>query len=399
MISKSMSALVAGGSVIRAMFEEGKKMAAEFGAENVYDFSLGNPCTPPPEEVRREAIRILSEEDESVLHGYMSNAGYPEVRASLAASENRKWGTHYTANNFLMTVGAAGALNVALKMLLEPGDEVMLFAPYFGEYNNYIANFGGVRVVVPADTENFSLNLEAAEALFTERTRALIINTPNNPTGVIYSADTLRALAELLHKKEAEYGHAIYLISDEPYREIVFGGQEVPHLPLFYENTMVGYSYSKSLSLPGERIGYLLIPDSVEDAENTQAAAAVANRILGFVNAPSLFQKVIGELPDCTSDMSVYRENRELLLNELTALGFELVAPQGAFYMFPRCPFPDDRAFCALAKEYHILVVPGSTFGCPGFFRLAFCVSPETVRRSLPAFRALAERCGCPVRK
>ncbi len=393
MISKSMSALVAGGSVIRAMFEEGKKMAAEFGAENVYDFSLGNPCTPPPAAVRETAVRILTEEDESLLHGYMSNAGYPDVRASLAESVNRREGTHYSADNFVMTVGAAGALNVALKMLLEPGDEVMLFAPYFGEYNNYISNFGGKRVVVPADTEAFSLNLAAARTLFTERTRALIINTPNNPTGVIYSAETLKELAALLHEKEAEYGHAIYLISDEPYREIVFGGQSVPHLPLFYENTMIGYSYSKSLSLPGERIGYLLIPDEVEEAEDTKAAAAVANRILGFVNAPSLFQRVIGGLPDITSDMSVYRENREVLLNALTELGFETVAPQGAFYMFPRCLFPDDKAFCALAKEYHILIVPGSTFGCPGFFRLAFCVSPETVKRSLPAFKALAERC------
>lgn len=391
MISESMSRLVAGGSVIRAMFEEGKKMADKYGAENVYDFSLGNPCTPPPAEVREAAVSILENEDDFLLHGYMSNAGYPDVREALAAEINRREGTRYGARNLVMTVGAAGALNVALKMLLEPGDEVMLFAPYFGEYNNYVSNFGGKRVVVPADTRDFSLNLEAAEGLFSPRTRALIINTPNNPSGVIYGAETLAKLGELLARKEKEYGHAIYLISDEPYREIVFGDCTVPHLPKFHPNTFVGYSYSKSLSLPGERIGYLLIPDEAEDAENTIAAAAVANRILGFVNAPSLFQRVIGRIPGALSDMTVYKENREILCRELTALGFEMVAPQGAFYMFPKCPIPDDREFCARAKEHHILVVPGSTFGCPGYFRLAFCVSKETVERSLPAFKALAE--------
>lgn len=392
MISGKMKKLVENGSVIRAMFEEGKKMAAVYGAENVYDFSLGNPCTPPPEAVRNAAIDILTHEPEMMVHGYMSNSGYEDARDSVAASLNRRFGTSFTRQNLIMTVGAAGGLNVALKTILEPGDEVMLFAPYFGEYNNYISNFDGVTVVVPPDYTRFSMNLAEAEKLFTPRTKAVIVNSPNNPTGTVYTEEEIQALAALLEEKSRELGHTIYLISDEPYREIVYGAYEVPYLTKYYKNTFVGYSYSKSLSLPGERIGYLVIPSEMEDFEGTVAAAAVANRILGFVNAPSLFQRVIGRCADEVSDMSVYRENREILCRELKAMGYEFIEPQGAFYMFPKSLEPDDKAFCAAAKEFRLLLVPGSTFMGPGHFRLAFCVSRKTVEDSLESFQRLAQK-------
>lgn len=392
MISKAMKELVKGSSVIRAMFEEGKIMAARYGAENVYDFSLGNPSTPPPAAVREAAVDILREEPEGMVHGYMSNAGYEDVRTALAEDINKREGTNYTARNLVMTVGAAGGLNIAFKAILEPGDEVLLLAPYFGEYVNYIHNFGGVPVEVPANTKNFSVNFKEMEKRITSRTKAVIINTPNNPTGVIYSEEDIRIMAALLETKEKEYGHAIFLISDEPYREIVFADKPVPHMPKYYENTLVGYSYSKSLSLPGERIGYLLIPDAVEDFEDMIGAASVANRILGFVNAPSLFQRVVGRCAGMHSDMTEYRKNKDVLYKALTEMGYECTEPQGAFYMFPKCFVPDDKEFCNAAKEYRLLIVPGSTFACPGYFRLAFCVSHQTVLDSLPAFEKLAAR-------
>lgn len=392
MISEKMKSLVKNGSVIRAMFEEGKKMAAIYGAENVYDFSLGNPCTPPPASVRQAAVDILTNEPEMMVHGYMSNPGYEDVRDSVAASLNRRFGTDFSKGNLIMTVGAAGGLNVALKTILEPGEEVLLFAPYFGEYNNYISNFDGVAVVVPPDYERFSMNLTEAEKLFTKKTKAVIINSPNNPTGTVYTEAEIQKLADLLECKQKEYGHAIYLISDEPYREIVYGGQEVPFLTRYYPNTFVSYSYSKSLSLPGERIGYLVIPSEMEEFEETAAAASVANRVLGFVNAPSLFQRVIGRCVDEVSDLSVYIENREILCRELADMGYSFIEPQGAFYMFPKSLEEDDKAFCAAAKEFRLLLVPGSTFMGPGHFRLAFCVSRKTVEDSLESFRQLANR-------
>lgn len=392
MIAQKMKKMVANGSVIRAMFEEGKKMAALYGAENVYDFSLGNPNTPPPVEVKNAVYEILENEPEMMVHGYMSNVGYEDVRQTIADSINAKNGTNYTMKNIVMTVGAAGALNVVMKTIMEPGDEVMLVAPFFGEYLNYISNFDGVPVIIPADLERFSIDFAKMEELITPNTKAMIINTPNNPTGTIYSEEDIQKLAQILKAKEEEYGHAIYLISDEPYREIVFGGQEVPYLPKYYANTFVGYSYSKTLSLPGERIGYIVIPNEIEDFDGTLAAISVANRILGFVNAPSLMQRVIGKCVDATSDMTIYRENKEILYNALTEYGFECIEPQGAFYMFPKCLIEDDKAFCEAAKEEHILIVPGSTFACPGYFRLAFCVSKETVINSLPGFKRLAER-------
>ncbi|MBQ4383253.1 MAG: pyridoxal phosphate-dependent aminotransferase [Firmicutes bacterium] len=389
MISKKMQSMVENGSVIRAMFEEGKNLAKIYGADNVYDYSLGNPCTPPPESVRQEACNILMNEPEMLVHGYMSNSGYEDVRASVAESLNRRFGTDFGAGNLIMTVGAAGGLNVALKTILEPGDEVLVFAPYFVEYNNYISNFLGVPAVVPPG-EDLALNVAGAEKVITAKTKAVILNSPNNPTGAVYTEAEIKALADLLETKSAEYGHTIYLLSDEPYREIVFDGAKVPYLTKYYRNTLVGYSYSKSLSLPGERIGYLVIPSEVDDFEMTVQAAAVANRILGFVNAPSLFQRVIGRIPDQTSDLSIYAKNRELLCRELGRMGYRFTAPRGAFYMFPESLEPDDVKFCAKAKEYRLLLVPGSSFRGPGHFRLAFCVSHEMIERSLDSFEKLA---------
>ena len=392
MITPKMQQLVAGGSVIRAMFEEGKIMAAKYGAENVYDFSLGNPNTPPPASVKETIIDILEHEPELMVHGYMSNVGYEDVRRSLAEGINRKQGTDYTEKNIVMTVGAAGALNVVMKTILEPGDEVLLQAPFFGEYLNYISNFDAKAVIVAPEFTSFSINFEALENAITEKTKAMILNTPNNPTGAIYSEADIIRLCDILRAKEKQIGHTIYLISDEPYREIVFGGQSVPYLPKYYDNAFVGYSYSKTLSLPGERIGYIVAPNTLEDFEGTIAALSVANRILGFVNAPSLIQRVVARLQDQTSDMSIYRENKEVLYEALTSYGYEMVEPQGAFYMFPKALEPDDSAFCKAAKEERILIVPGSTFACPGYFRLAFCVSRETVKNALPGFKRLAEK-------
>ena len=392
MITPKMKKLVEGGSVIRAMFEEGKIMAAKYGAENVYDFSLGNPNTPPPAAVKEAIYEILENEPELMVHGYMSNVGYEDVRQTLAEDINKKQGTSYTAKNIIMTVGAAGALNVVLKTIIEPGDEVLLQAPFFGEYMNYISNFDGKAVIIAPEYSNFSINFEELEKAVSPKTKAMILNTPNNPTGAIYSEADIIRLCDLLRAKQKEYGHAIYLISDEPYREIVFGGQSVPYLTKYYENAFVGYSYSKTLSLPGERIGYIVAPDTLEDFDGTIAALSVANRILGFVNAPSLIQRVVARICDQTSDMSIYRENKEQLYTALTSYGYEMVEPQGAFYMFPKAPGGDDAAFCKLAKEEHILIVPGSTFACPGYFRLAFCVSRDTVINSLPGFERLAAK-------
>lgn len=389
MIAKSMIDYVKGSSVIRAMFEEGKKMADKFGAENVYDFSLGNPSVAPPAKVKESIIDILQNESETYVHGYMSNAGYEDVRAAIAESLNKKHGTSFTENNILMTVGAAGGLNVILKTILDPGDEVITFSPYFGEYRNYVANYGGVLVEVPP-TDNFIPEAESFAAAFSEKTKAVIINNPNNPTGVVYSEDTIKEIASVLYAKEKEYGKAIYLLADEPYRELVYDGAEVCYLTKYYKDTIVGYSYSKSLSLPGERIGYLVMPDEIDDFENVVAAATVANRILGFVNAPSLIQRAVAKCVDSEVDVEAYNKNRELLYGSLLEMGYECIKPQGAFYLFVKALGGDDKAFCAKAKEFNLLLVPGSTFGGPGYVRIAYCVDYDMIKRSLPAFEKLA---------
>lgn len=381
-----MTGLVRNSSAIRAMFEEGKKLAAVYGAENVYDFSLGNPNVPAPEKVRREAIRILQEEDPVVMHGYMNNSGYEDVREKISEFLNKTHGTGFGRDNILMTVGAAGGLNVILKTLLNPGEEVVVFAPYFGEYRSYAANYGGKLVVVPPQTEDFQPNLKRFEELISPRTKAVIVNTPNNPTGVIYSEETICRLADIMRRKQSEYGTDICLISDEPYRELAYDGAEVPYLTKYYENTVVGYSFSKSLSLPGERIGYLVIPDEMKDSADVIAAANVANRILGFVNAPSLFQKVVAECLEEKTDLAYYDRNRETLYRGLTEAGYECIRPQGAFYLFVKSPVADEKLFCEAAKKHRILLVPGSSFACPGYVRIAYCVAYETIVNALPGF-------------
>lgn len=391
MIAKKMVAYVEGSSVTRAMFEEGKKLAAQYGAENVYDFSLGNPSVEPPVEVKEAIIRILEEDAPCFVHGYMNNSGYEEVREKIARSLNQKFGTVFGQKNIVMTVGAAGGLNVILKTLLDPGDEVIAFAPYFGEYNNYVANYDGVMVVVPPNVPTFQPDLETFAARITPKTKAVIVNTPNNPTGVVYSEETIQNMAKILEEKQQEYGTAIYLIADEPYRELAYDGVFVPYLTKYYANTIVGYSYSKSLSLPGERIGYLVIPDEVDDFENVSCAANVANRILGYVNAPSLIQLAVSECLDASTDVAAYDTNRTLLYNALEEYGYECAKPEGAFYLWVKALEEDDKAFAARAKEYNVLVVSGSAFMCPGYVRIAYCVDKAMIERSLPAFQKLAE--------
>lgn len=391
MIAKKMVKYVEGSSVTRAMFEEGKKMARKYGAENVYDFSLGNPSVEPPEAVKEAVCQVLEEESPCFVHGYMNNSGYEDVRSAIASSLNQRFGTAFGEENILMTVGAAGGLNVILKTLLDPGDEVIAFAPYFGEYNNYVANFDGNMVAVSPNPPTFQPNLSEFEEKISARTKAVIINNPNNPTGVVYSEETIRGMAAIMEKKQKEFGTEIYLISDEPYRELVYDGVEVVYLTKYYRNTIVGYSYSKSLSLPGERIGYLVIPSELDDFENIACAANIANRILGFVNAPSLMQRTVARCLDAATDISIYDGNRRMLYDALTEYGYECVRPEGAFYLWVKTPEPDDAAFTARAKEHHILVVPGFSYMCPGYVRISYCVDPAMIRRSLPAFQKLAE--------
>ncbi|MDD3413184.1 MAG: pyridoxal phosphate-dependent aminotransferase [Lachnospiraceae bacterium] len=394
MISNKMVELVKGSSVIRAMFEEGNRLARIHGAENVFDFSIGNPNVPAPEKVKDAVKEILEEENPVAVHGYMSNTGYEDVREAVASSLNKRFGTSFTQNNIIMTVGAAGGLNTIFKALLNPQDEVITFAPFFGEYRAYVANYDGKLVVISPNTETFQPNLKELEEKITEKTKCVIVNSPNNPTGVIYSEETILKLAEILDKKQKEYGTDIYLISDEPYRELVYTDTEVPYLTKYYDNTIVGYSFSKSLSLPGERIGYLVIPNEVADYELVYGAAGVATRILGYVNAPSLFQRVVAKCLDEKTDIAYYGRNRDALYEGLEKLGFHCIKPEGAFYLFVKSPVEDEKVFCDVAKKYHVLVVPGSAFGCAGYVRMAYCVSYETIIHSLPKFAEIAKEFG-----
>lgn len=394
MISERMKGLVAGSSVIRAMFEEGKRLAALYGAENVYDFSLGNPNVPAPEMVNSAILRITNEEDSIYLHGYTSNAGYADVREKIAASLNGRFGTSFNGGNIIMTVGAAGGLNVIFKSLLNPGDEVIAFAPYFGEYRSYVANYDGKLVECKPNPETFMPDMECFEGLINEKTKAVIINNPNNPTGVVYDEDTIKTVADIMVRKQEELGTEIYLIADEPYRELVYGDVEVPYLTKYYANTIVGYSFSKSLSLPGERIGYLVIPDEVCDSQMLISAATVATRILGYVNAPTLMQRVVAECLDAKVNVEAYDKNRKALYEGLTRLGFECTKPEGAFYMWVKAPNGDEKALVAAAKEENILLVPGSSFAWPGYVRIAYCVAYETIINSMPGFERTAKKLG-----
>jgi len=392
MIAEKMQNMVKNSSAIRAMFEEGNRLAKIYGPENVFDFSLGNPNVPAPQAVKDAIIEILNEEDPVALHGYTnSNAGYEDVREAVAASLNERFDTSFAGKNIVMTVGAAGGLNVALKILLNPGDEVITFAPYFGEYRSYTANFDGVLVAISPNTEDFQPKLDEFEEKITAKTKAVIVNTPNNPTGVVYSEETIKKMAAIMEAKQKEFGTDIYLISDEPYRELAYDGVEVPYLTKYYANTIVGYSFSKSLSLPGERIGYLVIPDEASDSADLVSAASVATRILGFVNAPTLQQKMVVKCLNEQTDISYYDRNRETLYNGLKECGFTCIKPEGAFYLFVKSPIENEKEFCEAAKKYNILIVPGSSFGCPGYVRMAYCVAYETIVNALPKFKELAK--------
>ena len=392
MISKKMEPLFQNNSGIRAMFEEGLRMAKEVGPENVFDFSLGNPNIPAPADVGRAIKELVDTEDPIRLHGYMPNQGFPDVRKTLADALNRKHGTAFTEKNLIMAVGAASALNMVLKTILDDGDEVIVFAPYFVEYGHYIRNYGGVPVTVHADETTFLPDMARLREKLNAKTKAVIINTPNNPTGVVYPAETLKALSDTLSAAEKEFGHPIVLISDEPYRELVYDGKEVPYVTKFYNDTAVCYSYSKSLSLPGERIGYVVIPDEMEDSDRVIQTAVIANRIMGSVNAPSLMQKVVAMCvdTDLSDNVACYDRNRKELYRILKEAGFEALYPEGAFYMWIKTPVPD-KEFVALCKKHYILVVPGSSFEGSGYVRAAYCVSEETIKRSEKAWRAVAE--------
>lgn len=394
MISEKMKPYVKNNSAIRMMFEEGNRLRAKYGADKVFDFSLGNPSVPAPDSVREAIIELVNTTDPTVLHGYMSNAGFEDVRQTIAESLNRRFDTKFSAKNLIMTVGAASGLNVILKTILNPGEEVIVFAPYFLEYGAYVRNYDGVLVEISPDTTTFQPNLAEFERKITPKTRAVIVNTPHNPTGVVYSEETIKKLSAILEAKQKEFGTVIYLISDEPYRELAYDGVEVPYLTKYYNNTVVGYSYSKSLSLPGERIGYLVIPDEADGSEELISAATIANRTLGCVNAPSLIQKVVAKCVDAKTDLVAYDKNRQALYNGLKECGFECIKPQGAFYLFVKSPVEDEKAFCEAGKKYNILMVPGSSFACPGYVRLAYCVSYETIVNSLPEFKKLAAEYG-----
>ena len=394
MISEKMKPYVKNNSAIRMMFEEGNRLRAKYGADKVFDFSLGNPSVPAPDSVREAIIELVNNTDPTVLHGYMSNAGFEDVRQTIAESLNRRFDTKFSAKNLIMTVGAASGLNVILKTVLNPGEEVIVFAPYFLEYGAYVRNYDGVLVEISPDTTTFQPNLAEFEQKITPKTKAVIVNTPHNPTGVVYSEETIRKLSAILEAKQKEFGTVIYLISDEPYRELAYDGVEVPYLAKYYDNTVVGYSYSKSLSLPGERIGYLVIPDEADGSEELISAATIANRTLGCVNAPSLIQKVVAKCVDAKTDLAAYDKNRQALYNGLKECGFECIKPQGAFYLFVKSPVEDEKAFCEAGKKYNILMVPGSSFACPGYVRLAYCVSYDTIVNSLPEFKKLAAEYG-----
>ncbi|MGP1434623.1 MAG: pyridoxal phosphate-dependent aminotransferase [Catonella sp.] len=391
MVSEKIKNLLENSSVIRAMFEDGKKMAEKFGQENVYDFSLGNPSVYPPERLKTIIKSIVDNIQPDYLHGYMNNSGYEEVREKIALSLNKRFGTDFSFNNIIMTVGAAGGLNVAFKTILNPDDEVLTFSPYFGEYKHYADNFGAVLVPIkPNIAGSFKPDIEDLRQAITPKTKALIVNTPNNPTGVVYSENDIKAIADILSEKSKETGHTIFLISDEPYRELVYDGVKVPYLTKYYNNTIVCYSYSKSLSLPGERIGYLVIPNEIEDFSNMVAAANTATRILGFVNAPSLMQLAIAECLTESIDISIYEDNRNKLMDIFDRLGFSYIYPEGAFYLFMETPY-DDRIFAENAKKERLLLVPGSAFGCSGYVRIAYCVAPKVIDNAYASFERLAK--------
>ena len=389
-VSQRMLNLGTARSEIREAFAFAQARAAEVGAENVDDFSIGNPSVPAPATVAEAVHKLVDAIDPIKLHGYTPAQGDGQARGALADDLNRRFGTNYTADNFYLTAGAAGALCCALSALSCPGDTLIAFAPYFPEYKVFVESAGAELVTVPADIEDFQIDFAAFDQALTPNTKGVIINSPNNPTGVVYSEATIQKLAQVLTEKSKEYGHTIWLISDEPYREIVYRDTPLPGVPKYYPNTLVCYSYSKSLSLPGQRIGYVLVPPQAEDADIVYAAVCGAGRALGYVCAPSLFQLVAAECTGQTADIEIYHKNRDLLLNALRDMGYTCAQPDGAFYLFPRSLEPDARAFCERARKYDLVLVPGDSFGCPGHVRISYCVPTEQIQRALHKFEQLA---------
>jgi len=389
MFSEKIVSNLQKSSWIRAMFEEGEKLTKKYGADNVYDFSLGNPFAEPPREVNDSLRKYVSGEITGI-HRYMNNAGYPEVREKIAKSLEKDCGIPLSSENVIMTVGAAGGLNVVLKALLNPEDEVLVLAPYFVEYNFYIDNHGGKTIIVPPDTTTFEPDLDALEKLISPVTKAMIINTPNNPTGIIYSEEILRKIRDLVILKEKEFGTTIYIISDEPYSKIIYDNIKMPSIFSIFENGIVVNSFSKSLGLAGERIGYIAVNSKIHDASLLINALGFCNRTLGFVNAPGLFQKVAADALDAEIDIEGYKIKRDFLWENLTRMGFKCIKPQGAFYLFPKALIDDDIQFIQSALKYNLLLVPGSGFGCPGYFRISYSINMDTVVNSIPAFEKLA---------
>ena len=388
MINTAMQALGDEPSAIRELFAYGMVRKAQIGKENVFDFSLGNPSVPTPERVS-ELVREATSLPSKQVHGYTPAAGLPSTRTAIAESLNRRFGQSYTADNLYLTCGAAASISISLKALLEPGDEVIVIAPFFPEYAVWVETHGGSLVQVPARVQDFQPDLAAIEAAITPHTKAVIINSPNNPVGVIYTPEALEGLAEVLDKASQSQGRPIFLISDEPYRELAFGPVKPAWVPSIYANTIVCYSWSKSLSLPGDRIGYILVPDSVEQSRRVFAAVNGAGRALGFVCAPSLFQYVIERCPDLVADRTAYERNRELLIQVMDEAGFDYIAPDGAFYLWVRSPIPDAQIVSARAMEHELLIVPSDSFGVTGWLRLGYCVSERTIKGSAAAFKAL----------
>lgn len=391
MISNDMVKLGKRRSIIRDIFEYGKIRSKEIGAENVYDFSLGNPSIPAPNCVKETIIDLLEKEDSILLHGYTSAQGDVNVRKTIADFINNKYDTKLCADNIYMTVGAAASLTISLKALAVLGDEFIVFTPFFPEYRTFIESAGGKLVAVPSNEDDFQIDIAKFTEAITPKTKAVVFNSPNNPSGVVISKENVIALCKVLKEKSTEYGHPIYLISDEPYRELVYDDIEIPYLTKHYDNTLVCYSFSKSLSLPGERIGYIVVSNDMEDAEDVYAAVCGAGRALGYVCAPSLFQRVIAKCIGETSDIAIYKKNRDLLYNGLTELGFQCIKPDGAFYLFAKSMEPDANAFCEKAKKHELLLVPSDDFGCPGYVRISYCVKTEQIINSMPAFEKLAK--------
>ena len=390
MVSERMKGLGTARSVIRELFEYGKARAAQVGAENVFDFSIGNPSVPAPAAVNETAARLLREQPD-LIHAYTSAQGAADARERFAASLNRRFNAGCTPDRLYLTVGAAASLCCVFNGLTCPGDEFIVFAPYVPEYKVFIEGAGARMVLIPPEIEAFQIDFDAFEKAVTPHTKGVLVNSPNNPSGVVYSRATLERLAAILTQKSREYGHPIYLISDEPYREIVYTGVEVPWVPHIYRDTIVCYSFSKSLSLPGERLGYVLVPKEAADGDNVYAAVAGAGRSLGYVNAPSLFQQVTSLCCDMTADIKIYEENARLFVSALREMGYHVVEPDGAFYLFPRSLEPDDAAFSERAKALDLLIAPGTGFGAPGHVRISYCVQTDVIRRALPRFKELAD--------